>query len=120
MNPLGVILLADHGLFTPPVKVMYLSIGRPVNLSVRLLGSGYFTSSQSIFLSLPRPSTKRVVVGRDDWEDSKVQELKPCIGENFRTLPKGESPGNSWVAIAPPVPECAIQIFSDRSMPTHP
>jgi hypothetical protein len=44
---------------SPSVMVMYLSIGSSINLSVLPLGSGHFTSSQSIFVRLPRPRTTR-------------------------------------------------------------
>ena len=44
---------------SPSMMVMYLSIGRPVNRSVVPLGSGHFTSSQSILVRAPRPSTRR-------------------------------------------------------------
>ena len=44
---------------SPSMIVMYRSKGRSVILSVNPLGWGHFTSSQSIFLRCPIPSTIR-------------------------------------------------------------
>ena len=44
---------------SPSTMVMYRSMGRLVKRSVAPLGCGHFTSSQSILVRFPRPSTRR-------------------------------------------------------------
>ncbi len=54
-----------------------------------------------------------------NWEDFVIQELKPYIDANFRTLPKRESQGVAGEftgGIAPSVSACATRMFSAPCM----
>jgi S-formylglutathione hydrolase FrmB len=54
-----------------------------------------------------------------NWEDFVIQELKPYIDANFRTLPKRESQGVAGEftgGSAPSVSACATRMFSAPCM----
>ena len=68
-----------HWMPLPSTTVTYLSMGRPVKRSTRVLGFGQRTSSQSSFSALPMPSTSR-----GSWLERK---LPPAVFSLARTEP---------------------------------